>query len=237
MFLLKTTPKVFEKLAQHFLGMDGLMAHALATSKDTSKRSAAATEIVQMAPSPYALVNTSIFSAKVIKRTRKACGYLDAEDDPSEGAEDDGLEDADDELGQLSPKLVQQCLVLSRWEQVSCLVSKTYWIWTQPTLAIGLPQSGGSKFTDLIMHCPRCSLHAVQDHMLSSHLYLWVQDFSGCDDDIIDDEDDDMDSRSAIPDVAAASITNSSSNNSKVQVCNAACTSCCNVYDYHNQTM
>ena len=119
MFLLKTTPKIFEKLAQHFLGRDERMAHVLATSKDTSKRSVAAIEIVQMAASPYALVNTSIFSAEVIKRTRKACGYLDAEDDPSKGAEDDSLEYADDELGQLSPKLVQQCLVLSRWEHVS----------------------------------------------------------------------------------------------------------------------
>jgi hypothetical protein len=105
-------------LAQQFLGRDGQVAHALATSKDTSKRSEAATEIVQQAASPYALVNNSIFSAKVIKRTRKACDYLDAEDDANEGTEDD-CEDADNQLGQLSPKLVQQCLVLSRWEQVS----------------------------------------------------------------------------------------------------------------------
>ena len=119
MFLLNTTPKVFERLAQHFLGRNRLVAHALATSKDTSKTRAAATEIVQKAASPDALANNSILSAEVIKRTRKACGYLDAEDDSNEGAEDDSLEVADDELGQLSPKLVQQCLVLPRWEQVS----------------------------------------------------------------------------------------------------------------------
>lgn len=119
MFLLNTTPKIFERAAQHFLGKDGPVAHALATSKDISKRSAAATEIVRKAASPYALLNNSIFSAEAIKRTRKACGYLDAEDDSNEGADDDSLEDAADKLGQLSPKLVQQCLVLSRWEQVS----------------------------------------------------------------------------------------------------------------------